>query len=126
AQAGPARLELTGSAREPRAESDFEGKLHVTDLPVGPGLFGRLPDSLRRFQDEYSPTGIANVDIEVARSSGQWRRHSLITTNNAQARYVKFPYPLEQIRGRIEDHLDEAAHIHERCFDLVGLGSTAR
>jgi hypothetical protein len=126
AQAGSAHLELTGSARDLYPQPDFEGRLHVTDLPVNAELFARLPETLRHFQDEYSPIGVANLDLDVARVSGQWRRHSIITTNKGQARYVKFAYPLEQIRGRIEDHLDEAEHIHERRFDLVGLGAAAR
>lgn len=126
ARAGEARLELEGSANELCPGCDFDGTLKVRQLPVNAELFARLPESLRRFQTEYAPTGTANLDIRVARHSGHWQRHTVITTGNATARFYTFPYPLEKIRGRIEQEIDEANHVDVSRFDLVGLGSAAR
>jgi hypothetical protein len=126
AQAGAALLELEGSARECRPDADFEGKLKVTQLPVHAELFTRLPENLRRFQETYAPVGTANLEMEVARAAGLWRRHCVITAGDSKARFVGFPYPLEHIRGRLEEHIDEAKHIHDRSFDLVGAGSESR
>jgi hypothetical protein len=126
ARAGAVRVEAEGSARTPRPDTDFEGTLKVRQLPVNADLFGRLPESLRRFQKDYAPVGTANLDIEVGRHGGQWRRHVVITTGDATARFAGFPYPLTQLRGRIEQEVDETNHGDVCRFDLVGLGSAAR
>lgn len=126
AQAGEATLEAEGSLAEPRPDTDFEGKLKVTRLPVNAALFATLPASLREFNDDYSPVGAVNLDVEVSRHAGNWRQHTLVDCKELRGRFVKFPYALEKVVGSIEVQCDEEKHLLVRRFDLRGAGSGAR
>ncbi|MBL8799280.1 MAG: hypothetical protein JNM56_35670 [Planctomycetia bacterium] len=126
ASSGAMRLEAEGAASGLDANADFDGQLRLYDVPVTRELFARLPAKLQEVNRLYSPVGHADLVVDVARCAGQWRRRCVITTTDGQARFLKFPYPLERLQGRIEEQLDEAKQVDRVLLDLVGAGSGGR
>jgi hypothetical protein len=126
AQTGDALVEAEGSLAEPRADADFQGKLKVTHLPVSAELFTKLPAKLREINEDYSPVGTVNLDLEVSCHAGLWKRHMLIVSKGLHGGFVKFPYMLDKVEGSIEEQCDEEKHLHVRRLDLRGNGSAGR
>jgi len=128
ARAGPARVKLTGLTMHclcPDGDLDLD-KLTVTDLPVTPELFARLPAGMRKFQADYAPAGKVNLEMETRRRDGKWERQSVLSTTAMSAAFAKFPYPLTHLQGRITEQLDQARRIEVHRIDLVGAGSGGR
>src|SRR5262249_45996999 len=126
ARAGAATVSAEGTACQPQPDTDFDGVLKVANLSLDAGFFAHLPEHLRHLQEDYAPAGLVNLDVEVHRRAGLWERRSVLSTNDGQACYADFRYPLRHVRGRIEDHIDEVHHIHDYTLDLVGVGSASR
>ncbi len=67
-------------------------------------LLGALPAKLRRVVRSLDPRGTANFYFRAWRDgpNGTLRRHLIADLNRCSICYSKFPYPLNNVRGRIE------------------------
>lgn len=146
ARAGPSRLELTGWARLAEAEShsarhsiesltppresfvpdgaDFEGNLKIEGLQINSPLFEPLPEKLQKLNHDYEPNGPVNLAYHFARVSGQWKKHCVIDVEDLTATYEKFRYPLEHMKGRLDQEIDHQQGIDRLTVNLMGYAGT--
>jgi hypothetical protein len=101
-------------------EGDLDGHLEVQHLAASSEVFAALPEKLRVLQCEFSPCGCFTVSTDFARRGGQWREHAIIQPEGVRASYDKFPYPLEQVRGKIENLYDPARSVNHIHVNLAG------
>ena len=127
------KLEVDGPKPEPGAPvifvagTDLEQRVRrievtVSDLLVGPDLFERLPNRFAEARALFSPAGPADVTYEQRRDAGGVKKRLVFRAMGMTAKYSRFPYPVDHIRGTIEATLaDEAPSRYE--VDLVGEGA---
>ncbi len=95
----PLGQDLSGSL--PEAVRELE--LRAQHIPVNDELFQRLPPSLNKIRQDYSPSGSATVTLAFRRqSSGQWSKHWVIQPEKMKATYANFAYPVDNIQGTID------------------------
>lgn len=79
-------------------------ELHLTaqNVPVNEELFRRLPEDLRDYQEEFSPSGPVTVQIGYwRRGQGAWSRNVVLKAEGMRARFHDFQYPVSKIRGTL-------------------------
>lgn len=109
ARSGAAELELTGSARLPALDQDFECRLDVKHLALCEELCPRLPEKLRNLHQIFKAKGPVTVHLACARRGGQWttlaggeRSRVSLRPEGAEMTFWKFPYPLERLTGSVD------------------------
>jgi hypothetical protein len=80
--------------------------LHIEHLTLTRDLFAALPKSqatLREVEADYEPRGPISLDYSLRHDpSGGWRERCVIKPEGVRAEYAKFPYPLDDVTGIIE------------------------
>jgi hypothetical protein len=77
--------------------------LQVRKLLVTADLFKYLPAGLQGYQQEYSPRGIANVDLHLKNlGPGLWLQNGTVTAEEMEGVYASFRYPLHKVKGSID------------------------
>lgn len=121
ATAGGAHVDLTGTAWGADCQADFSADVTVRDLPLGAEIFqGRLPENLRRINEDYSPCGPVSLTYHVARRSGHWARHCLVHPQGIAATFRRFPYPVTRITGTLDQDIDTGRGMEVLRIDLTG------
>lgn len=83
-------------------------KGEVEHLLVTRELCECLPPRVRKFDEDYRPAGLLDLDFDLGRRDGQWtRQHWVLRPAGMSACFDKFRYPLENIRGILDIRLDE-------------------
>jgi hypothetical protein len=116
---GPARVELSAelpAARPPSAQEfvehweGFVRRLHLRldGLAMSRELLARLPACLRDQARPYAPAGALDMELWLDPAGAGWVRRCLLEPRGLSALYELFPYPVEDVRGRIEQTLTSA------------------
>jgi hypothetical protein len=125
ATSGKTQLSLQANVFAPREDADLDGTLEVEHLLVTKELIARLPESERDLQAKYCPHGPVSLGIKFQRKSGHWAQHAIIQAEDLSICFHKFPYPLEHVRGVIDDDhglvSEQVVHI-----DLSGMAKSRR
>ncbi len=121
ARAGNARLSLEGKALALNADADFDGTFAVDDLRLDRDLLTRLPNSLQEVQTDYQPDGLVSFKCDLRRRAGQYTRRLTISPKGLKAVFLKFPYPLSQVAGTLEQTVDPDKHLDVFRIDLTAL-----
>jgi hypothetical protein len=125
AAAGGTQLALQATVLAPRADADLEGTLNIDHLLVTKELIARLPECERDLQTKYSPAGPVSLGLKFHRQSGQWAQHAIIQAEDLSICFHKFPYPLEHVRGVIDQEHDPAGD-HLVHVDLTGMAKAKK
>lgn len=116
AQNGTTRLSLNGKVY--RGEPHATGHLNVelSNLLLDRRLRSRLPASLREQYDMLQPSGPADVNLTLHReTTGGWKpRNFVLTAKGCGTIHQKFPYPVSDIVGTIQQRGADLA------VDLIG------
>jgi hypothetical protein len=117
-RAGRASLNVShGEVYRTSAGYVIEARGQIEHLLVNEELCACLPDKVKKFYEDYRPAGLIGVDFDLTRAAGKWdRQHWVLRPEGMSADFVKFPYALEQIRGR----LDFTTHDKHTVVDLIG------
>jgi hypothetical protein len=126
AQAGPARVSITGTAQRPSADADFDGTLTVDHMPLSPEVFSRLPANLQKVNADFAPTGPVSLTYHCTREAHQWHQRCVIKAEDLTAVFVKFPYPLQHLGGTLDQEIDTRLQKDILRVDLVGLAGVQR
>ena len=75
----------------------------IKNLPLEPSTRARLNSHLRLAYDHLQPSGKVNVDMQLAydRAKG-FRCDSIVIPQGCTVTHVKFPYPVDNVRGFIK------------------------
>ncbi len=77
-------------------------ELTIDNLPVDRKLFERLPDKLRVFNEDYSPSGPLNARFLLWHDGTKGlRKRWTLSPNRMSASFRRFPYPAERITGSL-------------------------
>ena len=83
------------------------GRLNIVanGLPIDEKLLQALPGKSNDVVRSLGPQGTLNVAVQLERqdASERWSRHSQVRLNDIAVRYAKFPYPLRNVRGTLEE-----------------------
>ena len=97
----------------------------LSDWPVTPELFDRLPASFAVYRQRFAPTGMLDVTGKFNRTAAGWSGVISLLPTDMSFRFDSFPYPLQKVRGRLD--LALAAHQPPRLdVDLTAEGSQRR
>ena len=97
----------------------------ISDWPVTPELFDRLPATFAVYRQRFAPTGTLDVTGKFNRTAAGWAGMISLLPTDMSFRFDAFPYPLKQVRGRLD--LTLAAHQPPRLdVDLTAEGSQHR
>jgi hypothetical protein len=77
-------------------------ELTVRRLPVTPGLFARLPAAFQPYQQMFAPAGPCDLTCRLGRAGDRWELQAQLCPDNMTGRFAGFPYPLRQVRGRLD------------------------
>ncbi len=100
-------ITFTASGRVEGFESQSPLSIAVStepfDIPAEGGIWPKLPQQIRRYQERFSPQGRYQAQVTIDRptpgSSLQFSGHmDLLDT---RFKYNKFPYPADQLSGRV-------------------------
>ena len=121
----PIRIDFSLQGKGP----DSQYKLHVTSekMSLDQDLYAALDARARRAWDLVAPRGFAAIDYQSEKSSPLERQRALsVVLKNTSATYKGFPYPLNNLTGRIdlgEDHItltDVISHTDTMSIQLNG------
>jgi hypothetical protein len=104
ARAGSAEVKLN-HARVVRSAAgmNFEADGTVAHLPVSVGLFERLPEQVKKFQDLFQPAGPVSLTFHLVQQGGKWlNKDCAIFPEGMSGCFKGFKYPLDRIRGRLD------------------------
>ncbi len=89
------------------------------DIPAEGGIWPKLPQQVRRYQERFSPQGSyrAKVTIDRPAPGAKLHFHGYMDLLDTRFKYNKFPYPAERLTGRVT--FDEQ---RVQLNDLVGIG----
>ncbi|HLJ97059.1 MAG TPA: AsmA-like C-terminal region-containing protein [Gemmataceae bacterium] len=119
ARSGTAQFQLSGKALTMHADTDLlDGSLRVTHLPASKELFQTL--HLEEIEHDYAPEGHFSLETSFSRRAGRWQEHCTIQLEGVKGVCAKFPYPLEQVTGTIEQTLDPSQRIDRLKVRLTG------
>ncbi|MEN6558152.1 MAG: AsmA-like C-terminal region-containing protein [Thermoguttaceae bacterium] len=87
-------------SHEPTGQFEATGD----DIPLDESLIAALPEKPRKVVRSLNPAGTVNFYVSLSRQQpGQPLQTRLqVAANRCAIRYEKFPYPLSNIRGRLE------------------------
>lgn len=78
-------------------------KLDAKHVPIEASLFRYLPPALEPLQREYSPTGLASVNLHMRRvGPGIWKHTGSMLAEEMSGEYLHFRYPVKKIRGKLD------------------------
>ena len=99
---GDAVVRLSGKIHGYQWPSNAD--LHVTarGLLLDDQLASAIPVSMRRSWDALQPFGRVDIDADLAHGAARWQTEATVICKGVDVRYEKFPYPVQQLVGRVE------------------------
>jgi hypothetical protein len=101
---GPARVRLTGWAKNPGPTVESRIRVRGTDVPLDEDLRQALAEKQRAVYDQYRPGGVADIDVDIYRPPHAGARPEVIVDlklRDGRFAYEGFPYALEHAAGEI-------------------------
>ena len=102
---GSHEIHIDGAVQDPGPNHTFGMTIRSADLPIDAKLLAALPEKSRAIVESLGPRGSVNGSVRLDRKEpqGKIHRHLVLDLNRIDLRYDKFPYPLRQVQGRIEE-----------------------
>lgn len=111
ARLGDAAVQLSGAIDAWSADATWSGKLTANGLMINEALASQIPGRVGVIWDEFRPAGPIDVNLNWTRASGRWSSHGIAELRGVDIQMGKFPYPVSQLKGRIEfDPLGARSH----------------
>jgi hypothetical protein len=87
-----------------------QADLHVTarGLLLDDQLASAIPLSMRRGWNALQPFGRIDIDADLHHAASRWQTEATVICKGVDVRYDKFPYPVQQLVGRVEIRNDIA------------------
>ncbi len=82
-------------------------QVHASDLPIDEMLYGAVPTTFVGAARDFQLAGRVGLAMNAARSGcvdghrGPWTSQTTVTLDDVAAQYVRFPYPVTDLRGQI-------------------------
>jgi len=95
-----------------------------TNMKVTPDLFMMMPGKASVIGDMFQPNGSLSGSFTFQRREGHWSRAIVVEPLGMAATYRGFPYPLQNVRGRITNSLTDST-IETIKMDLQAEGGGA-
>jgi hypothetical protein len=99
---GDAVIRLTGRIDGHRWPCQADLHLVARGLLLDDRLASALPGSLQASWDRLQPLGRVDIDARLVHADSRWNTQGTIICNGVDIRYEKFPYPVENLVGRVE------------------------
>jgi len=101
---GSQPVRLSAEVRQPMLSPSGWFEARGEEIQLDEKLFSAMPPKQRTLLHSLDPRGTVNFYFRFWRDdpAGSFRRHLLVGLNRCSLRYHKFPYPLSNIRGKIE------------------------
>lgn len=94
-------LSLQGQSWGYKLDSPLQLRGELKDFSLSDQWSEWLPEKLRRYWEDYSPTGRVDARLAVTFDGRQWLPDAEVTCREVTFCYVKFPYRLTRGHGRI-------------------------
>ncbi|MDZ4779333.1 MAG: AsmA-like C-terminal region-containing protein [Planctomycetia bacterium] len=110
AYSGRRELRIDGELLHPGPQGTGWLKVVANDLPLDEKLFAALNPGARQVIKELRPDGTIDLDLLFRREPGGgagFQRSINVVFNRCAVRYLHFPYPIQDIRGRMTINDDE-------------------
>jgi hypothetical protein len=114
-------IHITGKYQNPGPQFTGWTEVDGDDIPIDDKLMTALPDKCREVVRSLRPQGSVNVFARIGRDdpNANPSKQMLLAFNRCVVNYTKFPYPLTDIRGKVQLLNDEWTF-----HDLVGMNDT--
>ncbi len=99
---GDAVVRVTGKVHGLQWPTAANLKVTTRGLLLDDQLASAIPASMRAGWDRLQPLGRVDVDANLARVDASWKTDATVICKGVDVRYEKFPYPVQQLVGRIE------------------------
>ena len=113
-QAPNARLSLKGSYKGYEKDSPYSLSLEIRDLdlPTESPIAGKVGEALKKFLVDYQASGRLTMGVTLARKGERTDISGWAQPEGMALTYKHFPYPVSDVRGRIEFH-DNRVYLKE-------------
>lgn len=99
---GDVDLHIEGWTRGYGDERQYHYELRSDNVILDEGLYAALKPHQKRFWDRFSPSGMAQIEYLLTRSTPTDARSRVsVQLKNVAATYAGFPYPLRGLSGNI-------------------------
>ncbi|KAA1261619.1 hypothetical protein LF1_41700 [Rubripirellula obstinata] len=102
AKLGDAVVRIRGKTAGYRFPCDVDLKVETVGLMLNDRIAKALPAKLREGWEKIQPIGRIDIDADVTCRQAKWRTEGELICKGVDVRYEKFPYPIEQLVGRIK------------------------
>lgn len=104
AMLGDAVVRATGKIEGFDANAKVDLNVSARGLLLDDSLASALPPNLRTGWGKLQPYGRVDIDADVEAQAGVVTHNAVVNCKGVDVRYEKFPYPVEQLVGRVEIH----------------------
>ena len=128
AYGGSRPIEITGWLRQPLTAPYGRFDVFGEGLELDEKLFSAMKEKPQLVVRSLDPRGTIDFKFSIfTEAPGEAPKKSLsVDLNRCSIRYAKFPYPLGNIRGRLEMRSDRPKEDYWTFHDLEGTNDTAR
>jgi hypothetical protein len=102
AKLGDAVVRVRGKTSGYRIPCDVDLKVETVNLMLNDRVAKALPAMLREGWEKIQPIGRIDIDADVTCRQAKWQTEGELICKGVDVRYEKFPYPIEQLVGRIK------------------------
>jgi hypothetical protein len=106
-QFGDASMRLAATIDGWSDAADMRGRLTASGLLVNERLARKLPATASDAWDEIRPSGPVDLDLQLARCSGEWITQGAAELRGVDVQLSDFPYPVSQLIGKL--HFNDTA-----------------
>lgn len=126
-QHGDAELSFNGWCRDFGDNQKYQIQIKSDNMPLDDDLYNALTAKQQEFWCAFYPSGLAAIDYLLTRESPTKRRRRLdVELHGVGAVYQHFPYPLENLSGRLSFDGDQVvfsnvvSKVNERQITVNG------
>ena len=105
AMLGDAVVRVSGQIAGHQPGCDANLRVSTNGLLIDEGLAMALPQPVQAFWNKFKPQGRVDVHTDVVCRDERWGANGTIDCKGLDVNYWKFPYPVQNLVGRI--HIDE-------------------
>ena len=116
AMLGDALCRLSGKTSAYQWPCDATFHIEAVGLMLDNRLAASIPEPMRRKWDRLQPLGRIDLDASISHAQGQWETEAILDCKGVDVKYDKFPYPVQQLVGRvaIADDIATCESLHGR------------
>jgi hypothetical protein len=124
-QLGPAQITLACDRAGWSAQAPLSLAARIEGLPLDERLRSALPESLARAWRRFQPAGICDAEVALTFDGHAWRPRVSATCRGISLTDLdRFPYPLQQVTGKVQFDAAGEAHASRLQLDLTGIGGS--